>query len=83
MKPKMHPSDLNKSRSVFLERLSSFLQDGYKIQTNAVGLDESFWHVKLVHHNGNRVSILASTLTNSIEVRKNHTLIYANTLYKP
>lgn len=81
MKPKMPPSKLNRSRSVFLERLSSFLQDGYKIQTNATGIDESFWHVKLVHHNGNRVSILASTLTNSIEVRKNHALIYANTLY--
>lgn len=81
MKQKMPPSKLNRSRSVFLERLSSFLQDGYKIQTNAAGIDESFWHVKLVHHNGNRVSILASTLTNSIEVRKNHQLIYANTLY--
>lgn len=81
MKSKMRPSDISRSRSVFLERLSSFLQDGYKIQTNVIGLDESFWHVKLVHHNGNRVSILASTLANSIEVRKNHTLIYANTLY--
>lgn len=77
----MRHSDISRSRSVFLERLSSFLQDGYLIQTNVVGMDESFWHVKLVHHNGNRVSILASTLTNSIEVRKNHTLIYANTLY--
>lgn len=74
-------SELRKSRSVYLERLSSFLQDGYKIQTNVVGLDESFWHVKLVHYNGNRVSILASPLTNSIEVRKNHALIYANTMY--
>lgn len=80
---KIGRSKLSKSRSVFLERLSSFLQDGYQIQTNAAGIDESFWHVKLVHHNGNRVSILASPLYNTIEVRKNHELIYANTLYKP
>ena len=81
MKTKIDHSKLSKSRSVYLERLSSFLQDGYLIQTNVVALDDSFWHVKLVHHNGNRVSILARPLANSIEVRKNHTLIYANTLY--
>ena len=74
-------SKLSKSRSVYLERLSSFLQDGYVIITNVVAADMSFMHVKLVHHNGNRVSILARPYVNSIEVRKNHELIYANTLY--
>lgn len=77
----MPRSKLSKSRSVYLERLSSFLQDGYKIQTNVVAADMSFLHVKLVHHNGNRVSILAHPYDNLIEVRKNHELIYANTLY--
>lgn len=81
MKKMIDRSKLSKSRSVYLERLSSFLQDGYKIQTNVVAIDMSFMHVKLVHSNGNRVSILARPYNNSIEVRKNHKLVYANTLY--
>lgn len=81
MRKMIDRSKLSKSRSVYLERLSSFLQDGYKIQANVVAADMSFMHVKLVHHNGNRVSILAHPYDNSIEVRKNHKLVYANTLY--
>lgn len=81
MRKMIDRSKLSKSRSVYLERLSSFLQDGYKIQTNVVAADMSFMHVKLVHHNGNRVSILAHPYENSIEVRTNDKLVYANTLY--
>lgn len=75
------PSELRHARLVFNERVTSLLNEGYRIMFRSEGMAATLWFVSLRHYNGNRVIIKAYPYDNRLVQSTNYVVTHEGTLY--
>ena len=63
------------------DRLQGFLEDGYQIQLEYKSQDLYFY--KLVHHNGNRITLKYNVITRTISQSTNGQQTYESKVCEP